>query len=77
MLMHMVDTGMQYSLVVVVLFVGCREGKGNSLSCCVHCLVLCTLYRVPLLVGRGRATGMQWQAPFVELPLNYKYNWEK
>ena len=44
-------------------------------SCWKMLLTIVLLCTVPLLVGEARATGMQRQAPFVELLL--KYNAEK
>ena len=44
-------------------------------SCWKMLLTIVLLCTVPLLVGEARATGMQCQAPFVELLL--KYNAEK
>ena len=59
------DTGMQHHCCVVVYWM-----------CCCVLDVLVRLLQ--LVVGKARATNMQCQAPFVELPLNYKlYSGEK
>ena len=73
-------------VVVVFVAVGYWIGNMHAMQhrCCVVaywmcCCVLDVL--VPLLqlvVGKARATNMQCQAPFVELPLNYNlYSEEK